>query len=146
MWPAWNSEIFHFQELRCCQSKCWREWINFTSACNVKVQWLFVCLFISTRAIFQLSGGCHHCRWRGCKFRPLLGAQGLWGGRDLYHATPTGTRDLGLYGLTRKTGTHVPKWDLNLRRKDHQIFAPNALTTAPRGRPSKFNEVEDLTR
>jgi hypothetical protein len=31
-------------------------------------------LFVATRAIFQLSGGCHHCRWQGCKFRPMLGA------------------------------------------------------------------------
>jgi hypothetical protein len=34
------------------------------------VHWFFtkfVCLFIATRAIFQLSGGCHHCRWQGCK-------------------------------------------------------------------------------
>jgi hypothetical protein len=30
---------------------------------------LFVCfcLFINMRAIFQLSGGCHHCWWQGCK-------------------------------------------------------------------------------
>jgi hypothetical protein len=26
------------------------------------------CLFIAARAIFQLSGGCHHYRWQGCKF------------------------------------------------------------------------------
>jgi hypothetical protein len=93
---------------------------------------LFVCLLIAARAIFQLSGGCHHYRWQGCKFWPMLGAQGLWAGRDLYHATPTAKRDLGLYGLIRKTGTHVPQWDSNSRRKDHQIIAPDALTTAPR--------------
>jgi hypothetical protein len=29
---------------------------------------LFVCLFIATQAIFQLSGDCHHCQW----FRPML--------------------------------------------------------------------------
>jgi hypothetical protein len=27
--------------------------------------------------------------------------------------TPTVTRDLGFYGLIRKTDTHVPQWDLN---------------------------------
>jgi hypothetical protein len=72
---------------------------------------LLVCLFvllIAAWAIFQLSGGCHHYRWLRCKFRPMLGAQGLWAGRDLYRDTPTATRDLGLYGLLRKTGTHVP--------------------------------------
>jgi hypothetical protein len=36
-----------------------------------------------------------HCRWRAAKFRPMLGAQGLWAGRDLYRATPAVTRDLG---------------------------------------------------
>jgi hypothetical protein len=29
----------------------------------------------------------------------ILGAQGLWAGRDLYHATPAVTRDLGFSGL-----------------------------------------------
>jgi hypothetical protein len=81
---------------------------------------LFVCLFIVARAIFQLSGGCHHYRLQGCKFWPMLGAQGLWAGRDLYRATPTATRDLGLYGLIRKTGTYIPQWDSNPQRKDHQ--------------------------
>ena len=76
----------------------------------------------------------HHCRWRAAKFRPMLGAQGLWAGRDLYRATPTATRDLGLYGLIRKTGTHVPQWGSNPQLKDHQIFELDALTTAPRGR------------
>jgi hypothetical protein len=45
----------------------------------------------------------HHCRWRAAKFRPMLGAQGLWAGRDLYRATPTATRDLGFSGLIRRT-------------------------------------------
>jgi hypothetical protein len=43
----------------------------------------------------------------------MLGAQGLWAGRDFHRATPTGTRDLGLYGLIRKTGTHIPQRDSN---------------------------------
>jgi hypothetical protein len=99
---------------------------------------VLVCLFIATRAIFQLSGGCHHCRWQGCKFRPMLSTQGLWAGRDLYRATPTATRDLDLYRLIGKTGTHVPQWDSNPRRKDHQIFAPDALTTVPHGQLCVF--------
>jgi hypothetical protein len=45
----------------------------------------------------------HHCRWRAAKFRPMLGARGLWAGRDLYRATPTVTRDLGFSGLIRRT-------------------------------------------
>jgi hypothetical protein len=72
----------------------------------------------------------------------MLGAQGLWAGRDLYRATPTVTWDLGLYGLIWKTGTYIPHWDSNPRRKDHQIIAPDALTTAPRRRLSKIeNEI-----
>jgi hypothetical protein len=45
----------------------------------------------------------HHCRWRAAKFRPMLGTQGLWAGRDLYRATPAVTRDLGLSGLILRT-------------------------------------------
>jgi hypothetical protein len=45
----------------------------------------------------------HHCRWRAAKFRPMLDAQGHWAGRDLYCATPAATRDLGFFGLIRRT-------------------------------------------
>jgi hypothetical protein len=45
----------------------------------------------------------YHCRWRAAKSRSMLGAQGLWAGRDLYRATPAVTRDLGLSGLIRRT-------------------------------------------
>jgi hypothetical protein len=37
--------------------------------------------------------------WRAAKFRPMLGAQGLGPGRDLYRATPAVTRSLGFFGL-----------------------------------------------
>ena len=30
---------------------------------------------------FSLIWRRHHCRWRAAKFRPMLGAQGLWEGR-----------------------------------------------------------------
>jgi hypothetical protein len=43
---------------------------------------------------FSLIRRRHHCRWRAAKFRPMLGAQGLWAGRDLYRATPAVIRDL----------------------------------------------------
>jgi hypothetical protein len=52
---------------------------------------------------FALIWRRHHCRWRTAKFRPMLGAQGLWAGRDLYRATPAVTRDLGCSGLIRRT-------------------------------------------
>jgi hypothetical protein len=40
---------------------------------------------------------------KGCKFRPMIGAQDLWAMRDLYRATPAMTRDLGFSGLIRRT-------------------------------------------
>ena len=45
----------------------------------------------------------HHCRWRGCKFRTVLGTQGLWAWRDLFGVTPAVTRGLGFSGLIRRT-------------------------------------------
>ena len=45
----------------------------------------------------------HHYQWRAAKFRPMLGAQGLWAGRGLYCATPAVTRGLGFSGLIRRT-------------------------------------------
>jgi hypothetical protein len=42
-------------------------------------------------------------RWRAAKFRPILGAQGLWAGRDFYRATSAVTRGLGFTGLIRRT-------------------------------------------
>jgi hypothetical protein len=40
---------------------------------------------------------------RAAKFGPTLGAYGLWAGRDLYHATPAVTWDLGFSGLIQRT-------------------------------------------
>jgi hypothetical protein len=67
---------------------------------------------------------------KGCKIE----VHAWRSGRDLYRVTPKETRGFGLYGLIRKTGTHVPQWDSNPRHKDYQISAPNSPTTAPRGR------------
>jgi hypothetical protein len=52
---------------------------------------------------FSLIWRRHHCLWRAAKFWPMLGAQGLWAGRDYYHATPAVTRYLGFSGLIRRT-------------------------------------------
>jgi hypothetical protein len=52
---------------------------------------------------FSLIWRRHHYRWRAAKFRPMLSAQGLWAGRDLYRATPAVTRGLGFSGLIRRT-------------------------------------------
>jgi hypothetical protein len=56
------------------------------------------CLFVPARAMFQLSGGCHHCRWQGCKFRLMLLTTRLLALRVLLHATPTATWDLRFLG------------------------------------------------
>jgi hypothetical protein len=42
----------------------------------------------------------------------------------LFRATPTATRDLGLYCVIRRTGIPVRQWDSNRGRKDQQIFEP----------------------
>jgi hypothetical protein len=42
--------------------------LNITNCITVDYfKFCFVWLFIATWAIFQLSGGCHHYRWQGCK-------------------------------------------------------------------------------
>jgi hypothetical protein len=66
---------------------------------------LLTYLFTVLRPIknFLLIWRCHHCRWRASKFWPMLGAQGLWVGRDLYRATPAVTWDVGFYDLIWRT-------------------------------------------
>jgi hypothetical protein len=59
---------------------------------------------------FSLIWRRYHYRWRAAKFRPMLGAQGLWAGRDLYRATPAATRDLVFSGLIRRTPHLVASW------------------------------------
>jgi hypothetical protein len=66
----------------------------------------------------------HHCRWRAAKFRPMLGAQGLWAGRDLYHATPAVTLDLGFSGLIRRTTHLVTPYDT--WRDVEDLFSPRS--------------------
>jgi hypothetical protein len=58
-----------------------------------------VCLF--TLKNVSLIWRRPHCRWRAAKFRSILGAQGLWAGRDLYRATPAVTRGFSFSGLIR---------------------------------------------
>jgi hypothetical protein len=69
-----------------------------------KGSWLidYLLLYVP-RKNFSLIWRRHHCRWRVAKFRPMLGAQGHWAGRDLYRATPAMTQGLGFSGLIRRT-------------------------------------------
>jgi hypothetical protein len=60
---------------------------------------------------FSLLWRRHQCRWRAEKFRPMLGVQGLWAGRDLYRATPAATRDLGFSSLSEGPPHSVASYD-----------------------------------
>jgi hypothetical protein len=53
--------------------------------------------------IFSFIWRRHHCRWRAAKFRPILGAQGLWAWRDLFCATLAVIQDLSFSGIIRRT-------------------------------------------
>jgi hypothetical protein len=72
--------------------------------CNWPAGWLidYLRFYVPLKNI-SLIWRRHHCRWRAAKFRPMLGAQGLWAGRDLYCATPAVTRYLGFSGLIQRT-------------------------------------------
>jgi hypothetical protein len=67
------------------------------------VELLFYVLFKNISLICRR----HHCRWRAAKFRPMLGAQGLWARRDLYRATPVVTHGLNFSGLIRRTAPFI---------------------------------------
>jgi hypothetical protein len=56
------------------------------------IDWLFI-VYVPLKNI-SLIWRRHHYRWRIANLRLMLGAQGLWAGRDLYRATPAVTRDL----------------------------------------------------
>ena len=74
---------------------------------SVEIDWLIIYRFTSRSRIFHLYGDITIAGEGLQKFRPMLGAQGLWAGRDLYRATPAVTpavtRDLGFSGFIRRT-------------------------------------------
>jgi hypothetical protein len=63
---------------------------------------------------FSLIWRRHHCRWRAAKFRPMLGAQGLWAGRDLYRVTPAVTQG------PRSLWTHMGMWKIYSNPDPHR--------------------------
>jgi hypothetical protein len=68
-----------------------------------KVGWLIMYGFMShSRTVHLYTWRHYHYRWRAAKFRPMLGAQGLWSERDLYRAKPAVTRGLSFSGLIRR--------------------------------------------
>jgi hypothetical protein len=95
--PRVNSQTFsHIQ----CETQIYEK--GFTFFLYLIITWIwwidYLRFYVPLKNI-SLIWRRHHCRWRAAKFRPMLGAQGLWAGRDLYSATPTVTRDL----LIRRT-------------------------------------------
>jgi hypothetical protein len=53
----------------------------------------------------------------------ITGERSMLSTHGFYRVTPTATRDLGLYGLIQRSGTHVPQWDSNRGHCKHQIIA-----------------------
>jgi hypothetical protein len=73
---------------------CWIDWL---------IDYFVFYIPLKNISLIHVIWRRHHCRWRAAKFWRMLGAQGLWAGRDHYCATPTVTRDLGFSGLIRRT-------------------------------------------
>jgi hypothetical protein len=72
------------------------KWLALRESVLQSYDWLNICFTFHSR-IF------HYCQWRAAKPRPMLGAQGIWAGRDLYRAIRDVTRGLGFSGLIRRT-------------------------------------------
>ena len=65
------------------------------------IDWSIVC-FSSTSRMFPTYRDVTIAGGRTVEFGPLLGACGLWVGRDLYRAVPALTRDLGSHTRIRR--------------------------------------------
>jgi hypothetical protein len=105
-WPVFEEFWISFTKDDLCQ--LWlqlaQRFCRRSRKCKSQIDWLIDCLrFYVPLKNFSLVWRRHHCRLRAAKFRPMLGAQGLWAGRNLYRATPTVTRDLGFSSLIRRT-------------------------------------------
>jgi hypothetical protein len=88
---------WHYGERAVCVSE-----IAILDACLFvwdRCDWLITYCFVSRPRIFHLY---EDVTITG-NFRPMLGAKGLWVWRDIFHATPTMTRNLGFSGLIRRT-------------------------------------------
>jgi hypothetical protein len=94
------------------EGSSWSSTQKFTILSSVSFLALKFLLFNGTRLVDffsilhpaqELIRRRHHYRWRAEKFRPMLGAQGLWAVRGPYRATPAVTRGLGFSSLIRRT-------------------------------------------
>jgi hypothetical protein len=96
---AWIRRIgWNWQSVR----KQW-SWCYFIKI-NILIDWLIdnLVFYVPLKNVSLICRR-HHYRWKAAKFRPMLGALGLWAGRDLYRATLVVTQDLGFSGLIWRT-------------------------------------------
>jgi hypothetical protein len=95
MWLGSMESNWHAKQFRiCCQ--------------NISVDSDYLVFYVPLKN-FSLIRRRHHYWWRTAKFKPMLGAQGLWAERDLYRATPAVTQawGLGFSGLIRRIALSV---------------------------------------
>jgi hypothetical protein len=72
----------------------------------------------------------HHYRWRAPKFRPMLGVQGLWTGRDLYRATPPVTQGLSFFLVSSQISSNlVTSYESERDAKDIRVLLLIVQTT-----------------
>jgi hypothetical protein len=98
--PHWTQNYYLRDNIK---STCQPFFLQITYACSCSVILIDYLVFYVPLKNISIIWRRHHCRWRAAKFRPMLSAQGLWAGRDLYRATPTVTFGLGFSGLIRRT-------------------------------------------
>jgi hypothetical protein len=98
-----------------------RSWAYRAVPFPLKQDWLIIYCFTSSSIIFYLNVNIEVLP----KFRPMLGARGLWAGRDLYRGTSAVTQGLSLSCLilgiapfhhlfwhTRRCGRPIPVFQL----------------------------------
>jgi hypothetical protein len=83
---------------------------------------------------FSLIWGRHHCWWRAAKFRPMLGAHGLWAGgifivpHLLWHGTSVFlVSSEGPSHSVASFTTHEGMWRINCNPNPHGAYDPEEL-------------------
>jgi hypothetical protein len=101
---------------------CTKYFICIQKSSSMFVTNLFTVLYVSLKN-FSLTWRHHHYWWRASKFRPMLGTQGLWAGRDLYRETPAVTWPASVFPVSAKMPLHsVSSYDTQGDGED--LFLP----------------------
>jgi hypothetical protein len=102
---AYHNALMNMQLYKDMHQDFPQNWYMYSFRGHIMIDWFIIYRFTSRSRIFHLYGDVTVTGegWRAAKFRPMLSAQGLWGGRDLYRATPAVTQDLGFSSLIQKT-------------------------------------------